>query len=88
MTTTNIVAIAKQAVAIFTAIEKDEGFAKQARDANKRPVKQPRPLLQQVWDALEAGQPVQGCTTKEEWAKRFANTTMRNIQYILAGGKV
>lgn len=57
--------------------------------ANKEIIEQHRQSVQiklrQVWDALEAGQTVNGATTKEGWAQ-FAGCTMRNLQYILRGG--
>lgn len=43
-----------------------------------------RPMMQQVWAALEAGQTVNGCTKKEEWAAWSGQTT-RNIQHVLKG---
>lgn len=44
-----------------------------------------QPELKQVWDALENKQTVNGCTTKQDWAK-FAGTSLRNLQYILKDG--
>ena len=42
--------------------------------------------LSQVWDALEAGTPVNGCATKKDWAAKWKITT-RQCNYILRGRK-
>ena len=47
--------------------------------------KELQPELKQVWDALEAGQTVNGCINKGEWAK-FAKVTIRYCQYIVKNG--
>lgn len=83
---TNIDDVGKKAVKLLIAIHNAKVDAKQTREMNRNRVSALRPLLQQVWDALERGETVQNCATKEDWAKRFANTSIRNLQYILAGG--
>jgi hypothetical protein len=40
--------------------------------------------LRQVWDALERGEIVNGCTTKKAWAA-FAKVDIRTCQYTLKG---
>jgi hypothetical protein len=40
--------------------------------------------LRQVWDALERGEIVNGCTTKKAWAS-FAKVDIRTCQYTLKG---
>ena len=40
--------------------------------------------LRQVWDALERGEIVNGCTTKNAWAA-FAKVDIRTCQYTLKG---
>jgi hypothetical protein len=60
---------------------------KNMRKAMNQRVAELRPLLREVWDALEAGQVVNGCSSKGEWAAWSGQTT-RNIQYHLKGGNL
>jgi hypothetical protein len=48
--------------------------------------KELQPELKQVWDALEAGQTVNGFTSKTEWAEKYAKVTIRYCQYIVKDG--
>ena len=45
-----------------------------------------QPRLRQVWEAFEQGFQVNNCKTKGEWAKKIADSSVGNIQYILKGG--
>ncbi len=45
-----------------------------------------QPRLRQVWEAFEQGFQVNNGKTKGEWAKKIADSSVRNIQYILKGG--
>jgi hypothetical protein len=53
-----------------------------AKAARKEQLKQ---ALTIVWEALESGATVNGYTTKDEWATKFAGVTDRTIQHILYG---
>jgi predicted ribonuclease toxin of YeeF-YezG toxin-antitoxin module len=49
-----------------------------------------RPMLKKIWAALEEGMTVNGCTTKEQWARWFNPGTRhpdRWIQKVIAGPK-
>ena len=86
MTTPSIDNVSDEVAKLLADIEKDKSKANQTRKANRQRVEQARPLLRQIWDELDANRPVKGCTTKQEWVEKFGKTTIRNCQYILAGG--
>lgn len=83
---TGINKIGSEASALLTAVAQAKKDVKHTREANKRRIEQLRPLLQQVWDAFDRGETVNGQSTKKQWCEEFAFTTQRNVQYILAGG--
>ncbi|MGB8724854.1 MAG: hypothetical protein WA383_20025 [Terriglobales bacterium] len=66
--------------------EKNESYNTRRRNATDLL----RPMLQEIWKALEGGQTVNDCTSKEQWAKWFnpgAKHPDRWIQKIIADKK-
>jgi len=82
----NIDKIGEKAAKLLGEIADAKHSAKQTREGNKRRVEELRPLLQQVWDAFNAKQTVQGSSTKKEWVEENTTVSLRNCQYILKGG--
>jgi hypothetical protein len=66
---------AEQVRAFSEKKETSDAAASAAKDA-----------LAKVWDALEAGKTVNGCKSKDEWAKKWQVST-RMCRYILRGRK-
>src|SRR5258708_16491609 len=45
-----------------------------------------KPLIEEAWRRLEAGQIVSGCSTKKEFCARILGKTDRAVRYMLSGG--
>jgi hypothetical protein len=82
----NIDKIGIEARHLFTDIQNSKDTAKQTRESNRKRVAELKPLLEKIWAAFDAKQSVNGIATKTEWVSNFAKTSIRNCQYILAGG--
>lgn len=78
--------IGSEASGLLLQIKEAKGDAKRSREGNKQRIEALRPLLQEIWDAFDRGETVNGQSTKKQWCEEFAFTSQRNIQYILKGG--
>lgn len=58
---------------------------KDIRAAKATRKEQLKKALTIVWEALEAGQVVNGFATKEEWCANYAKVTIRHCQHIIFG---
>jgi len=83
---TEINKVGKEASQLLSEMKVAKFKVKVTREQNTARLEKLRPLLQQVWDALEAGEEVNGWRTKKDWCANYAETSQRNIQYILKGG--
>jgi hypothetical protein len=85
MTTTDINEIGKQVAELLKeAKEKNESTLAKAKDVLAQRHTAIKPLLEQVWTALEAKQAVNGFKSKGAFAKSVGYTT-RALQYIVYG---
>jgi len=71
---------------LFAELKMTKNSAKATREGNKQRVAMLKPLLEEIWAAFAAKQTVNGIATKKEWAEQHAKTSLRNCEYILAGG--
>jgi hypothetical protein len=74
----------QQAVQLLAEIKVAGGQAKTYNQRRREATERLRPVLTEVWAALDQGQTVGGFPSKKDWAKA-QGVTIRHIQKIIAG---